>query len=118
MQQHTPHWHSTTAHTLCHYSTDLLTCHLYTRPCKFRLWVQILLIFKSIMSFVISTTSLHNQRFIAVTVISVKFSLSSFSSSFLSVSGWLHRYLVQSRHIKSAQLFCSCVFTGMPPFLL
>ena len=116
--QHTLHWHSTTAHTLCHYSAQLLTCYLCIRPCWFWLWVQILLIIWINCEFhLISTTSLHNQRFIAVTVISVKFSLSSFSS-FLSASGWLHQYLVQSCHITSAQLFCSCVFTGMAPFLL
>ena len=38
--------------------------------------------------------SLHNQRFIAVTVISVKSSFSSFSSSFLLAGRWLRRYLV------------------------
>ena len=38
-------------------------------------------------------------------------------SSF-SIGGSFRCYPVQSQYIEPAQLFCSCVFTGMPSFLI
>ena len=44
-------------------------------------------------------------------------SLRSFCISFSTVGGILFQYLAQSLHITPAQASCSCVFTGICPFL-